>query len=245
MTYCVGVQLDGGLVFASDCRTNAGVDNIAVFRKMRIFARDGDRVIVFLTAGNLAVTQAVLSLLDEWTHGRTKARNLFEARTMYQAARLTGQALREVHELDADHLRRHNADFSASLIMGGQIKGEQPRLFQIYSAGNFIEAVPDTPFFQIGEIKYGKPVFDRLLTQRLSLAEAAKLTLISFDSTMRSNLSVGLPIDLLCYERDSLRVPTQHRLGEGDPYMAEIRRRWGDALRRAFEDMPPLPQGGA
>lgn len=240
MTYCVGLLLDRGLVFASDCRTNAGVDSIATFRKMRLFAREDERVIVFLSAGNLAVTQATLSLLDEWTRGKNKSRNLFRVETMYQAARLAGEALREIHQRDADYLKKHNYEFNASLIMGGQIKGEAPRLFQIYAAGNFIEAAADTPFFQIGETKYGKPVFDRLLHPAMSMAEAAKLTLISFDSTMRSNLSVGLPIDMLYYERDSLHLQPIRRFGEGDAYLQEVRRRWGEALRRAFHDMPGL-----
>ena len=240
MTYCVGLLLDRGLVFASDCRTNAGVDSIATFRKMRLFAKEGDRVITFLSAGNLAVTQAALSLLDEWARSKHKSRNLFRVETMFQAARLAGEALREIHELDADHLKKHNYEFNASLIMGGQIRNEAPRLFQIYAAGNFIEAAADTAFFQIGETKYGKPVLDRLLSPTMTMAEAAKLTLISFDSTMRSNLSVGLPIDMLCYERDSLRLQPIRRFTEDDPYLKEVRRRWGEALRGAFQDMPGL-----
>jgi putative proteasome-type protease len=238
MTYCVALLLDKGMVFASDCRTNAGIDNIATFRKMRVFAKDGDRTLVFLSAGNLAVTQASLSVLHEWSRSKAKGRNIFKAETMFQAARIAGEAVREVHRQDADHLKKMNFDFNATLLMGGQIKGEAPRLFQIYAAGNFIEAGADTPFFQIGETKYGKPVFDRLLNAKMSLADAAKLALISFDSTMRSNLSVGLPIDLMCYDRDSLAPGPIRRLGEGDAYLAEIRRGWGEALRNAFQNLP-------
>lgn len=240
MTYCVGLLLDQGMIFASDCRTNAGVDNIATFRKMRVFSKPGDRVITFLSAGNLAVTQATLTQLEEWSRGKHKSRNIFRSETMFQAARLAGEALREVHKQDADFLKKHNYDFNASLIMGGQIKGEAPRLFQIYAAGNFIETAADTPFFQIGETKYGKPVFDRLLKAGMPLADAAKLTLISFDSTMRSNLSVGLPVDMLVYGRDSLTAPAIRRFTEGDPYMKDIRQRWGEALGRAFDAIPGL-----
>ncbi|MBY0432023.1 MAG: peptidase, partial [Rhodospirillales bacterium] len=161
------------------------------------------------------------------------------APTLFRVARIVGEAIREVHRLDAEPLRQQGADFSASFILGGQIKGERPRLFNIYSAGNFIEATPETCFFQIGEIKYGKPVFDRILSPKTALDEAAKLTLISFDSTMRSNLSVGPPIDLLCYRTDSFQVDVCHRFGEGDPYMADIRRQWGEGLRRVFEGLPP------
>lgn len=244
MTYGVGLLLDEGLVFASDCRTNAGVDNVATYRKMRVFEVPDERVLVFLVAGNLAVTQAALSILAEGI-GRPKAQNLLKVPTMFQAARLAGEALREVDRIDGEHLRKHNVDFNATLLLGGQIKGEEPRLFMIYAAGNFIEARCDTPVFQIGEIKYGKPVFDRILTRSTSIADAAKLTLISFDSTMRSNLSVGPPIDMICYRKDSLRVTDQRRFTESDPYLLDIRRRWGAALRHAFYDIPPLPMEDA
>lgn len=241
MTYCVGLLLDEGLVFASDTRTNAGVDSIATYTKMRVFEEPGERVLIFLSSGNLAVTQAVLSILDENTKGKKKTRSILKAPTMFQAARLAGDAVREVYEQDGEHLRKHNFDFNATILMGGQIKGEEPRLFMIYAAGNFIEAKPDTPIFQIGEVKYGKPVFDRILTRQTPIADAAKLTLISFDSTMRSNLSVGLPIDMLCYRRDSFRSDDHRRFGERDPYLLDIRRRWSEALRAAFENIPPLP----
>ncbi len=239
MTYGVGLLLDEGLVFASDCRTTGGVDSILTYRKMRVFECPGERVLVFLSAGNLAVTQATLSNLAEGTLGK-KAHSILKAPTMYQVARLAGEALRDVHRIDAAHMRNHNVDFNATLILGGQIKGEEPRLFMIYAAGNFIEAHSDTHMFQIGEIKYGKPVFDRLLVRSMSFSDAAKLTLISFDSTMRSNLSVGPPIDMICYRKDSFCVTDQRRFTEQHPYLLEIRRLWGEALRRAFEDIPPM-----
>ncbi len=239
MTYGVGLLLNEGLVFASDRRTTGGVDSILMYRKMRVFETPGERVLVFISAGNLAVTQAALSILDEGSRGR-KTQNILKAPTMYQVARLAGEAIREVHRIDGPHLRNHNVEFNASLILGGQIKGEEPRLFLVYAAGNFIEAHSDTHMFQIGEIKYGKPVFDRLLVRSMSFKDAAKLTLISFDSTMRSNLSVGPPIDMICYRKDSLRVTDQRKFTESDPYLIEIRRLWGEALRRAFEDIPPL-----
>jgi putative proteasome-type protease len=238
MTYGVGLLLDEGLVFVSDSRTNAGVDNVSTYQKFRVFEVPGERVLVFLTAGNLAVTQSVLSILDEGTRAKKKSANILKAPTMYQVARLAGEALREVDRIDGDSLRKHNFDFNATLLLGGQIKGEEPRLFMIYAAGNFIEAKPDNTMFQIGEIKYGKPVMDRVLTPSMPLEDAVKLTLISFDSTMRSNLSVGPPIDVVCCRRDRLRVTHHQRFGEGDPYLSEIRRRWGAALHRAFEDIP-------
>lgn len=241
MTYCVGLLLDEGLVFASDSRTNAGVDSVATYRKTRVFETPGERVIVFLSAGNLAVTQALLSILDEGAKSKKKDKSILKAPTMFQVARLAGDAIREVHDRDAEHLRKHNYDFNATFLLGGQIKGEEPRLFMIYTAGNFIEAKRETPMFQIGEVKYGKPVFDRILTPEMPFANAAKLTLISFDSTMRSNLSVAPPIDMTFCRRDDLRVSERRSFTERDPYLLDIRRRWSEALRGAFLDIPPLP----
>jgi putative proteasome-type protease len=239
MTYCVGVLLDNGLVLASDSRTNAGVDNIATYRKMTLLEKPGKHMFGLLSAGNLSLTQSTLSLVLEWAEGRNANRNINKAKTMFRVARIIGQALREVYDDDALSLKAHGAEFNASFILGGQIKGERPRLFHIYAAGNFIEATPETPFFQIGETKYGKPVFDRLLKQNMPLAEAAKLVLISFDSTMRSNLSVGLPIDLFCYEGDSLSISHYRKLEETDGYLAGIRRQWGDGLKQVFTGISP------
>jgi putative proteasome-type protease len=241
MTYCVGVNLKAGLVFASDSRTNAGVDNVARFAKMRVFAREGDRVIVTLSAGNLSLTQNVLSTLELAARNDPQALGLWTATSMFEIARLLGDMVREVRERDEKYLRAENIDASASFIVGGQIKGEAPRLFHVYTEGNCIESSEDTPYMQIGEIKYGKPVFDRIIARDTSLADAVKCTIVSFDSTMRSNLSVGAPIDLLVYEKDALRVKIQRRLGDDDAYLATIRNEWDAGLLNAFDALPASP----
>lgn len=238
MTYCVAVALDAGMVFASDSRTNAGVDNIASFRKMYIFEKSGDRVIVMLTAGNLSITQSAIKLLEEHARRQNLPTTLMSAESMYDVADITGQALRDVRNRNAPFLQQSNIDSSASFIVGGQIKGEAPRLFHVYSEGNFIESTPETPYFQIGESKYGKPVIDRVIKTDTSLLEATKCLLVSFDSTMRSNISVGLPIDLLIYERDSLRVSYRHYIMENDPYFTMIHNQWGAGLRKVFSELP-------
>lgn len=225
MTYCVGVMLDSGLVLASDSRTNAGVDQIGNFRKMTVFERPGDRVIVILTSGNLAVTQGVIALLEQRAY--MNQQNILNTGSLYEVACLVGETLREVHKRDGPYLMQHNIDASAGFILGGQVCGERHRLFNIYTEGNFIEATPDTPYCQNGEIKYGKPIIDRVITYSTGLMEAAKCVLISFDSTMRSNISVGPPIDLLCYERDSLKVGLQRRLWDHDSYFDKVREQWG------------------
>lgn len=236
MTYCVGLHIDRGLVFASDTRTNAGVDNVAVFRKMHVWERHGDRVIVILTAGNLAVTQSVITMLNEGIDDEreTGKLSLASVDTMFQAARLVGETVREVKRLDGPSLQAANG-FSASFILGGQIHGEPPRLFQIYSEGNFIESTKDTPYFQIGEHKYGKPILDRVTQPDMRMAEAAKMILLSFDSTLRSNLSVGMPIDLLICRTDTLRVGEERRIEAKDPYYERLSRGWSEALRDAFD----------
>jgi len=236
MTYCVGLRLDRGLVFAADTRTNAGVDNVSVFRKLHVWERLNDRVIVILTAGNLAVTQSVVTMLNEAIDrdGESGQPSLASVETMFQAARLVGDSVREVKRIDGPSLEAANG-FAASLIMGGQIYGEPPRLFQIYSEGNFIESSKDTPYFQIGEHKYGKPILDRVARPEMRMAEAAKMILLSFDSTLRSNLSVGMPIDLLIYRTNTLRVGEERRIEAADPYYAKLSRGWSEALRYAFE----------
>jgi putative proteasome-type protease len=239
MTYAVGVLLNAGLVMASDSRTNAGVDNVSTFRKMTFFEKEGRHTICMLSAGNLSLTQAAISVINEGRASKSAEVNIDKAKTMFRVARIVGNALREVHRTDAEHLKKHGTDFNATFIVGGQIKDEKPRLFLVYGAGNFIEATAETPFFQIGETKYGKPVFDRLLDAGMPLAEAAKLVLISFDSTIRSNLSVGLPIDLFCYETESLKISHHKRLGENDPYMTGVRRQWGEGLRKVFQGIAP------
>jgi len=239
MTYCVGLRLNRGLVLMSDTRTNAGIDNVSVFRKMFCWTVPGERVIALLTAGNLASTQAVVSLLDE----RTKApaeRNpsIFEAPSMFQVARLVGETLREVVQAHARSGEEADSGFNATMILAGQIATSEPRMFLIYPEGNFIEASDDTPFFQIGETKYGRPILVRAYEPDMSFEDAVKLLLVSFDSTMKANLSVGLPVDVLAYERDSLRSDRRLRIGADDPYFQLISTGWGEALREAFATLP-------
>lgn len=237
MTYCVAMRLDAGLVFLSDSRTNAGVDHINTFRKMVTFERPGDRVMVLMTAGNLSISQSVVNILRERLQS-PDAENLFSSPNLFEAARHIGRVVREVHERDAEALKEFGIDFNASLIFGGQIAGEGTRLFSIYAAGNFIEATRDTPYFQIGESKYGKPILDRVVTTRSSLEEAAKCALISMDSTIRSNLSVGTPLDLLTYETDAFRVREHVSIAQDDDYFFSIRTQWGERLRQVFAELP-------
>ena len=238
MTYCVAMSLDAGMIFASDSRTNAGVDQIARFSKMRVFGRDGDRVIVTLCSGNLSLTQNALSLLEQRARGGASELHLWNATSMFDIARLVGDALREVKTRDGPYLQQNNIDSHANFIVGGQVRGEAPRLFEVYSEGNFIEATPDTCYFQIGESKYGKPVIDRVVKRSTGLLEATKCTIVSFDSTMRSNISVGLPIDLVVYETDALKIRLQRRIEESDPYFQMIHTQWGEGLRRVFAQLP-------
>lgn len=238
MTYCVAMSLDAGMIFASDSRTNAGVDQIGKFSKMRIFARDGDRIIVTLSSGNLSITQNALNILEQRARTGDSQLHLWNAMSMFDVARLVGDALREVKTRDGPYLLDNNIDSTANFIVGGQIRGEPPRLFEVYSVGNFIEATPDTCYFQIGESKYGKPVIDRVVTRSTGLLEATKCTIVSFDSTMRSNISVGLPIDLAVYETDSLKIKLQKRIEESDPYFQMVHTQWGEGLRRVFAQLP-------
>jgi putative proteasome-type protease len=238
MTYCVAMSLDAGMIFASDSRTNAGVDQIARFSKMRAFARDGDRVIVMLSSGNLSMTQNAINTLEQRARGGDSQMNLWNAESMFEVARLLGDALREVKTRDGPYLSQNNIDSNANFIVGGQIRGEPMRLFEVYSEGNFIEATPDTCYFQIGESKYGKPVIDRVVSRGTSLLDATKCTIVSFDSTMRSNISVGLPIDLVVYEADSLKIGHKRRIEESDPYFQMVHNQWGEGLRRVFAQLP-------
>jgi putative proteasome-type protease len=230
--------LDAGLVFASDSRTNAGVDHIATFRKMTVYEKPGDRVLVMLAAGNLSITQGVVNILSEDSRSGNGQENIWTVASMFGAAGTVGGALRKVYEADGNYLKQHGEEFNASIILGGQIRGEQPRLFNIYTAGNFIEATPETCYFQIGEIKYGKPIIDRLITRQSTLNEGAKCTLLSFDSTIRSNISVGPPIDLVCYERDRLQIDFRRSIDQQDPYFNEIKRLWAEGLRETFATIP-------
>lgn len=239
MTYCVATMIDAGIVFASDSRTNAGVDNISTFRKMKLFERPGERALVVVNSGNLAVTQATLNHLEQAIR-RDIEPNLMTVASMYDVAELVGAALREVRHRDGPFLMQNNVDASANFLIGGQIAGEGQRLFMVYSEGNFIEATAETPYFQIGEVKYGKPIIDRVIGADTSMDDAVKCVLVSFDSTMRSNLSVGLPIDLACYDKDSLRIGHTRRFDEQDTYMRSLRQSWSEGVKRAFAQLPNL-----
>jgi len=240
MTYCVGMMLDRGLMFMSDTRTNAGLDNISTFRKMQVWDDPGERVITLMSAGNLATTQAVTSLLDE----RTKAPDdrepsLLAVPSMFQAARLIADTLREVIESHAQAGQQADSAFNATMILGGQIVGGPPRLFLIYPEGNFIEASGDTPFFQIGEMKYGRPILVRAFDPAMRFEDAMKLLLVSFDSTLKANLTVGAPFDYHFYEEGSLTRGTMGRIDVDAPYFVAIRKGWGDALKSALDSLPP------
>ena len=239
MTYCIGIMLDTGLIFASDSRTHAGVDNFASFCKMTVFERVGDRVIVLLSSGNLAGTQAVISVLKQ-RNTKDGVPNLWSEESMFDTAMLVSDAMRDVNRRDGQHLADSDVGFNASFILGGQIAGEPPRLFRIYAEGNFIEASLETPYLQTGETKYGKPIIDRVITRSTSLNDAAKCVLVSFDSTMRSNLSVGMPIDLICYQRDSLEVRMRRRFDEDDAYFSTLGKQWTEGTRQVFSRLPKL-----
>src|SRR5512134_331571 len=236
MTYCVGMRLDAGLVLLSDSRTNAGVDQISTFRKMTVFEHPGERLLVLLSAGKLAVTQAVGQILCERVGPHDSS--FWSAKTMFEAVRVLGEAIREVHERDAKSLKEFGIEFNANFILGGQIRGERTRLFHVYSAGNFIEASQENLYFQIGESKYGKPIIDRVVQPSTPLDEAAKCALISMDSTLRSNISVGLPLDLLVYEADRLAVSKFVQIDAHNQYMNMIRNTWGTRLKQVFQEIP-------
>ncbi|MXP24466.1 peptidase [Altererythrobacter indicus] len=240
MTYCVGLSLDKGLVLMSDTRTNSGVDNISVFRKMFHWSVPGDRVITLMTAGNLATTQAVISQLEERSKALEDRQNsLLELPSMYRVAVEVGRLLRStVRETQNENGNSGKGRFTASIILAGQIKGMEPRLFMIYPEGNFIEASSDTPFFQIGETKYGRPIILRAYDPKMSFEEAVKLLMVSFDSTLKANLSVGLPMDLMVIERDRFEPKYERRIEYGDPYFETISSGWGDALKDAFQALP-------
>ncbi|MEM8576756.1 MAG: proteasome-type protease [Pseudomonadota bacterium] len=239
MTYCVGLRLKCGLVFMSDTRTNAGVDNISVFPKMFHWEAPGERALTLMTAGNLATTQSVVSLLNERALPAEErgVPSLLEVPSMFRAAELVGQTLREVIAGQTDEGQTAEA-FSGTMILGGQIRGGAPRLFLVYPEGNFIEVSDEMPFFQIGETKYGKPIIVRTLDAEMSFEQAVKLLMLSFDSTIKANLSVGLPLDLHLYEADSFALGTQRRIAAGDAFFEDLSSGWSDALRRAFDELP-------
>ncbi len=240
MTYCVGMVLDQGLVLMSDTRTNSGVDNISVFRKMYHWSVPGERIVALLTAGNLATTQAVVSGLEERQKApEDRSHSLLEVPTMFQAAVEVGKLLREtVLETQEENGEQGRGRFTASLVLAGQIKGMEPRLFLIYPEGNFIEASWDTPFFQIGETKYGRPILIRGYDRNLSFEDAIKLLMVSFNSTLKANLSVGLPLDVMVIERDGFAPAHHKRIEAGDPYFESISSGWSEALRKAFHSLP-------
>lgn len=244
MTYCVAIKLRRGLVFMSDTRTNAGVDNVSIFRKMNTWCRSGERLITILSAGNLATTQAVVSILDE----RTKASedripSLLETPSMFQTAQLVGQTLRETIKRNSDTGQQADAGFNATFVVGGQVRGTEPRLFMVYPEGNFIESSADTPFFQIGETKYGKPIIVRAYDEDMTFEDATKMLMLSFDSTIKANLSVGLPLDLQFYETDSLTLGFETRIAAEDDYFNALSRGWGDALKQTFATLPDFTRG--
>lgn len=245
MTYCVGLRLNRGLVFMSDTRTNAGVDNISTFRKMHSWSVPGERQMTLMTAGNLATTQAVISLLEE----RSKAQEerspcILREPSMFQVARLIGTTLREVIATQSGEGQTADSTFSATMILGGQIAPGPARLFLIYPEGNFIEASEDTPYFQIGETKYGRPILVRGFDPQMDFPEAIKLLLVSFDSTIKANLSVGLPLDLQCYEAESFQPGYSGRIERDDAYFHAISEGWGEALREAFGRLPDFEMSG-
>jgi len=241
MTYCVAIKLNAGLVFLSDSRTNAGLDQISTFRKMIVYEKADDRFMVLLSAGNLSISQSVREILqverlkegDDDEEGIT----IWNAKSMFDAARVLGSAIRKVYDRDAASLKQSGVDFNVSLIFGGQIQGEGMRLFQVYSAGNFIEATPETPYFQVGESKYGKPVLDRVITPTTPLDEAAKCALVSMDSTLKSNLSVGLPLDMVIYDVNTFHTDKVVCIDENNPYFKMLHSSWGQKLREVFDSI--------
>ena len=240
MTYCCAIKVNAGMVFLSDSRTNAGVDAISTFRKMLIYERAGDRFMVMLSAGNLSISQSVREILQTESVRDPESGDpitIWNARSMFDAARVLGCAVRHIHKRDGAALRAANVDFNVSLIFGGQIKGEGMRLFLVYSAGNFIEATTETPFFQIGESKYGKPVLDRVVEPEMPLDEATKCALVSMDSTMMSNLSVGLPLDLVVYEAGALASDRVVCIDQENPYFEMLHKSWGQRLRQVFDSI--------
>jgi len=248
MTYCVGIRLNAGLVFLSDSRTNAGMDQISTYRKMMIYEKTDDRFMVMLSAGNLSISQSVREILqvEKLDNGDEEPLTIWNAPSMFDAVRVLGSAVRRVHSQDGPSLKASGIDFNASMIFGGQIKGEAMRMFLVYSAGNFIEATRETCFFQVGESKYGKPILDRVLTPATPLDEAAKCALVSMDSTLKSNLSVGLPLDLLVYREGSFSSDQVVCIDEKNPYFQMIHSTWGQRLREVFEGIAdPVWDGSA
>ena len=238
MTYCLGILLKDGLVMAADSRTNAGVDYISTFRKLTVFEKPGERVIALATAGNLATSQAVTSLISERMGEQPDEDSIFTASSMFEVAQIVGRTLQQVVRENSKNVRESGGDASATFILGGQLAGRSPRLFLIYPAGNFIEATEETPYLQVGENKYGKPILDRTIGFAMPIDQAVKAALVSFDSTMRSNLSVGPPIDLITVLDGKQRIERHAVIAEDDPYFVNLRQRYGDGIVSVFQGLP-------
>jgi putative proteasome-type protease len=245
MTYCCGVLVREGLVMIADTRTNAGIDDVSTYRKLHLFNDPGHQQMVIACAGNLSATQSILHLVREgFENPPTKTfEKLTDCRTMFEGAQLIGRAVRRIRELEGDAYEQINVKFQVSFLFGGQIDGDAMRLFMIYSAGNFIECGHDAPFLQIGEYKYGKPVLDRAVNFDTGVHDALKIALISMDSTMRSNIGVGIPIDVALCRRDSLKLEVDFRIDHTEPYFHDLRDRWSTALRAAHIAIPAPPYG--
>jgi putative proteasome-type protease len=246
MTYCCGILVREGLVMIADTRTNAGLDNISTFRKLHIFENPGDRIMAIATAGNLAISQSVISTLTEGIENPEtgELETLMNAPSMFKAAQRIGAAIRQINATEGKALQSEDINFDVSFLFGGQIKGGRMRLFMVYPAGNFIECTTDTPYLQIGEHKYGKPVLDRAISYDVDVYDALKIGLISMDSTMRSNLGVGMPIDVLVVRPDTGKADLNHRIEAGEPYFHDLRSRWSAALRAAHQNIPRPPYKG-
>ncbi|MBE90833.1 MAG: peptidase [Rhodospirillaceae bacterium] len=242
MTYCVGLKISDGLVFLSDTRTNAGVDNIARFRKMFTWSVKGQRAIAIVTSGNLSITQGVITRLNQDIQRSQSedVESIMTAETMFRVAQIVSEKMRLVQDRHSDSLEARGEASSATILVGGQRRGGRHRLFQVYAAGNFIEATADTPYFQIGEHKYGKPILDRVLTINTPMKDAIKAAMVSMDSTLRSNLSVGMPLDVAIMRGDTMEFATQRRIDADDPNFSEISNRWSEALRNAFQTLPEM-----
>ena len=243
MTYCCGILVQAGLVMVADTRTNAGLDNISTFRKLHVYSQPGERIMAIASSGNLSLSQSVRSTLTEGVQNPDtgEVETLMNAPTMFQAAQRIGRVIRRLHDTEGAALNASDVTFDVSFLFGGQIAGDRMRLFMIYAAGNFIECTTDTPYLQIGEHKYGKPVLDRAMHYDVELYEALKTGLISMDSTMRSNLGVGLPIDVLVVRADACEADLNHRIEAGEPYFHDLRSRWSAALRAAHQNIPRPP----
>ena len=243
MTYCCGILVRDGLVMIADTRTNAGLDNISTFRKLHVFRDPGQRVMAIASSGNLSLSQSVVSILTEGYENKDtgEIETLMNAPTMFQAAMRIGQAIRRVHDIEGPGLQAADVKFDVAFLFGGQIKGDKLRLFMIYSAGNFIECTVDTPYLQIGEHKYGKPILDRAVRYGIDIYDGLKIALLSMDSTIRSNLGVGMPIDVLVVRRDACDAELSYRIEPGEPYFHDLSERWSAALRAAHMAIPRPP----